>query len=262
MKKMLTATLLALFVLATAMAQTTGTTRNRWQDNDGGWVIDENQPKNGNRCGCPAEALACDEEGSENWPTRCLAENINPSDRIYGACYFDRGEGEWLIMKYPQIKVPNGYPNQLGGHSAGVLIPFPGWPAEAPPNHSQRVSEWRGTLRKKYHARYEKKGTPPGHETQGYAEKTELAWGHAWQIHHILERKHNGTDTWGNMVPVYSVSGTNWHSKFTTFWQRVKVDSQFTLKEKTWSKIKNCSYTQWPKTEIQRNEIAHWSSGS
>ena len=261
MNKLLTATILALFFSATAMAETTGLTLNH-NDNDGGWVINKDQPNGGDRCGCPEEAFACDEVGGDDWPTRCLKENISPSDNIYGACYFNRAEGEWTIMRYPQVKVPTGYPDDLGGYSAGVNIPFPGWPAEAPKKDS-RVSEWRGTLRKKYHARYiQDGGEAPGLIDHTYVKKVKkdehlIAWGHAWQIHHILERKHNGTDTWGNMVPVHSRPPANHHSKFTTFWQRVRVDSQFRGTE-TWSKIENCSYTQWLTTEDQRQEIADW----
>jgi len=224
----------------------------------GGWVVKDST------CGCPTgnKTIACKDDDAFKWPTRCLKENLSGRKRY--ACYKTRRMKEAEKMLYPEYKYPKGYPAGLAGRRAGQKIPFPGWPAEKKTKDT-KVSKWTtiSSLRQKYQNRIEVEGKAPGKVDQDYADKSNLNWGANWQIHHILEQKHNGTDIWGNMVPVHMNKQTNknsinFHQQYTNFWQRVKVDHQFAGNNTTWDKIKVCVVKKWPKTSAQQVDISTW----
>jgi hypothetical protein len=271
--KKCTLTIFVLLCSKLVIAETSG--ENIHKNNEGGWVIagsDENP--NWANCKCPMGNLpTCtdDNDESENWPTRCLKENVDREYKVPVVCYKNRkNRGKREILVYPSYnespphelsyKVHKGYPPGLGRLNPGDIIPFPGWPAE-----KKRVSEWnKKKLRAKYIKRYkaiaDENVKPPGFVAQGYGKKNKTGFD-KWQIHHILEQKHAGVDTWDNMVPVYSRKGTdNNHQKYTSWWQKVKVDSEFKNDKKhkeTWKKIQKCKYIQWPKKP--RDNIKDWS---
>lgn len=211
----------------------------------GGWVLEDPN------CGCdrlPSVRPAWNAGESWDVPTRCFAENRYRSGSSY------RPINDWDVS-YPDYKYPDGFPHNYdfsnfpwaGRGAAGQEIPFPGWPAVKPPRSRDGVSEWRGTLRERYKRNYEDGGNidPPG-KLASFAVTNAVGW-EDWQIHHILERKHNGTDDPRNLVPAYSFPGDlNQHSKYTQWWQKIRVDSQFSRRRNIWSQIRDCPVVRWP----------------
>jgi hypothetical protein len=217
----------------------------------GGYVLAD--PK----CGCPASRPAHTSEAKKKYPTRCLAGN-----QVAGGVYLpvnDKG------TKYPEFTYPQGfpYPNAhsanhpwlQGARTPGSRIAFPGWPAFK----GNRTSEWDGGMRKTYIKAYQQesgKTNTPG-KLRADAVNKKTGW-EEWQIHHILERKHNATDDYDNLVPAYSYprswaknlaqANLNEHSKYTQYWQQIRVDSQFrgAANAAVWDKIKGCDVVKWP----------------
>lgn len=229
--------------------QQTVETASRNRRSDGGFVLADPN------CGC--EELRRDAPKGLA-PTRCRGANKYTSRRPY------RPENE-KGQSYPQHTYPKGFPYSYtyarslpwaGTAVRGASIPFPGWPAVKPRRSADGVSSWNSTKREKYKNDYEKvnDAKPPGLVGQGFSViKTEAGW-EDWQIHHILERKHNGTDDDQNLVPVYAYPesrkkgypGSNRHKDFTQWWQNIQVDSEFSRRPKIWSQIEGCAVVQWP----------------
>ena len=240
--------------------------RLAWNKSQGGLVVKDPD------CGCPKgdDRPKWNSIESWEWPTRCQAENTYAGSGTYAPV------DDWNTT-YPSFTngvgfdFPKGFPGAVmgGKGSPGVDIPFPGWPA-AKPKSGQKVSIWNTTLRKQYKADYTQNGVkPPGFVNQGYQERSEdqrlgkspfppqKGWEY-WQIHHILERKHNGTDDWGNFVPAYSYpnskgkdTNSNKHNFYTQWWQQVRVDTEFHkdgdwFNSDTWQAIKDCELVAWP----------------
>jgi len=272
--RILTTCLIGAALATAALAATTAQTYLQgnkwvWSGSQGGMVLKDPN------CGClkGAKRPKWNSVESWDWPTRCQAEkNLKSGSGTYEPV------DDWNTT-YPTFTTgdgfdyPKGFPaGQMGDKGApGVDIPFPGWPA-AKPSRGRKVSVWGSTLRRKYKNDYTDpvgNGKEPGFEDQGYQERTravrlgttgnkpQKGW-EFWQIHHILERKHNGTDDWGNFVPAYSFPNSqgssrtsNKHNFYTQWWQQVRVDSEFYKGRKwhnsdTWQAIKDCELVAWP----------------
>ena len=231
---------------------------------EGGWVLEDPN------CKCPEERPDLGEVDSWNWPTRCSEQNT----WTLGSPYRPKNDWGGDDGDYPDHKYPAGFPDTFTGQ-AGEEIPFPGWPAvsvRTSRNAREGVSRWNGTRRKQYKDDYEEVAEPPG-KTQPLewggvlAGKGGLGWEN-WQIHHILERKHNGTDHPGNLAPVYSLASRrtptestlenlNQHNDYTRWWGRIRTDGDLRPrpgvapkdtkgpKKDTWKKIKSCTVVQW-----------------
>lgn len=214
-------------------------------------------------CGCPSARPKWDDAEAAHYPTRCLAGNeVNP-----GTAYLPINDAG---VVYPTFNYPPGFPYTYtypshswltGSFTAGSVIPFPGWPAVK----GNRTSTWSSGGRPAYVDAYvnKMKATPPG-KLRPDAVNKDSGW-EEWQIHHILERKHNANDEYGNLVPAYSYprswalreddpvvaasrSNLNEHSRYTQYWQKIRVDSEFknATDVKLWDELNKCEVVIWP----------------
>ena len=212
-------------------------------------------------CGC--EGVKKDRPGGP-FPTRCRDTNTKQT-----GTYRPKNDERTDYPGPTDVGRPHVYPagfpfGKFPQTSAGA-VPFPGWPA-VNPGKGNNVSKWDSTKREAYKNKYEgvAKGAkppgdtkPPGRVTQPYCcgpTVGKTGWEY-WQIHHILERKHNGTDVDANMVPMYSRSkgkgGPNLHNDFTQWWQNIRVDSEFKVGPKggdpaVWNHVSKCAVKPWP----------------
>lgn len=220
-------------------------------------------------CGCNKIPKDYSKNDKELLPTRCLQKSAaKPKDKNNQA--------------YPSHVYPEGYPDGFNkiNLGAGQKIPFPGWPAMMIPGKNsspkwQKQSTWNSSKRNTYKFNYcHAEGSHiPGKDKDdhcredGHDKQTKTAlrrakmWPRFFQIHHILEQKHNGRDDCSNMVPVWSKAtedNINEHQKYTNFWERIRVDSEVWTESRTttdknrkkklqtvWKAIMTCPVQDW-----------------